>query len=227
MKNVLIFDVETTGLNPAFDTIIEVGCVLWSVEHRSILETYSCLLPAPGNAAVIHNGIPPAALQSAGEPEIVWAVVEQVAQKADAVVAHNVPFDRGFVEALGIRCLLDLPWICTIEDVAWPTESKKGLVFIALAHGVGVCASHRAVEDCLLLARLFERVTDMGERLEVALVRSQRPKAHFVSLEPYERREQVKAEGFKWYPEVKQWRRYMAVEDARKLPFQVVRLADA
>jgi DNA polymerase III epsilon subunit-like protein len=47
--NALILDVETTGLDPAKDRLIEVGAVLWNVEHRAIVEVYSGLMRADGS----------------------------------------------------------------------------------------------------------------------------------------------------------------------------------
>jgi DNA polymerase-3 subunit epsilon len=48
-----------------------------------------------------------------------------------------------------------------------------------------------------------------------------RPKAVFKALVTYYEREQAKKEGFKWIPQRKSWERKMAIEDSKKLPFQV------
>jgi DNA polymerase-3 subunit epsilon len=226
MKNVLIFDVETSGLDRDSDEVIEVGYVLWSVEHGTIVECYSSLLIGDSNAAEPFNAIRPEALSVGGDPEIAWTIVGQVSQQADLVLAHQADFDRAFVmrEAgryEGAAELSRLPFVCTIEDFLWPVASaSKSLVSIALAHGVAVTSAHRAVNDCLLLARLLERVDHVDDLLHLALQRASRPKAEFIARTPYQQKDLVKAAGFHYNGTV--WSRYMAVEDAEKLPFEVV-----
>ena len=55
MKRILIVDVETTGVDAAKDRVIELGFVLWSVEHRCILEAYSSLISHHENPAEAVN----------------------------------------------------------------------------------------------------------------------------------------------------------------------------
>jgi DNA polymerase-3 subunit epsilon len=99
-------------------------------------------------------------------------------------------------------------------------------VSIALAHGVAVTSAHRAINDCLLLARLLERVDeDVDDLLHLALQRASRPKAEFIARTAYKDKDLVKAAGFHWNGTV--WSRYMAVEDAEKLPFDVVTVEKA
>jgi DNA polymerase-3 subunit epsilon len=227
VKTVAIFDVETTGLSPPEARIIELGCVLWSVEERGILSCYTALLSSPDNPAEQWNGISPALLRKAADREIAWAIVDDLANCADAVVAHSAVFDRKFVQAERSHTpLLDLSWICTLEDVHWPKLEHGGnpgsgsLVRTALAHGVAIVSAHRSIHDCLLLARLFEAVDDIDERLEVGLERARRPKDTFIAQTEYEQKDLVKAHGFHYNGEF--WSRYMACEDAAKLPFTVV-----
>jgi DNA polymerase-3 subunit epsilon len=231
MKNVIIFDVETSGLDRDKDEVIELGYVLWSVEHRTIVECYSALLLGEGNAAEIFNAIPPAARALGTDPEIAWTIAGQAAQQADIVLAHQADFDRAFViresaTYTGACDLLRPTWVCTIEDFVWPiTSAYRNLVGIALAHGVAVTSAHRAVNDCLLLARLLERVDDVDDLLHLALQRASRPKAEFIARTAYRDKDLVKAAGFHWNGTV--WSRYMAVDDAEKLPFEVVALDKA
>jgi DNA polymerase-3 subunit epsilon len=244
MKNVLIFDLETTGLDRDKDEVIELGYVLWSVEHRTIIECYSALLPAESNAAEPFNlipssllrqlgaygsqdnAIPPAALSLGADPEIAWEIIANAARQSDCVVAHSAPFDRAFAEAAAApENLLKLPWVCTLEDMVWPIQSAyRNLVSIALAHGVAVTSAHRAINDCLLLARLFERIDDIDDRLHLAMQRAARPKARFIARTSYEDKDKAKAAGFHWNGRV--WHRTMAVEDAARLPFEVVNAAE-
>lgn len=223
MKTVLIVDVETTGLDPTRDRVIELGCILWDVEHRSMVEVYSRLLPAQENPAEAVNGIPSALLATIRDVGS-WSGVAELANEADAICAHQADFDRAFCETLIADHDTGGPkvWICTREDMTWPKAGTgESLIATALAHGVAVTSAHRAIHDCLLIARLFEAVPDIGERLEAAYEHAKLPKVRLVSLAPFEEKDIVKAHGFKWDQPRKEWWRVMAVQDSLLLPFKV------
>lgn len=230
LRRVLIVDSETTGLDAKRDYAIEVGCVLWSVEHRSVIEAWSTLIAGPnGNPAEAINGIPASALTDAADAVVVKVRLLEFAGRADAIVAHSADFDRAFLAPIADV----LPWICSCNDIEWPgariaanveparERPGQSLVALCLAHGLGVSHAHRALTDCLLLARLLERVAEMGHDVEAMLTRGLRPKATFQALVSFDDKDKAKAAGFKWVPETKMWLRRMAVEDAKALPFQV------
>lgn len=184
-----------------------------------MIEVYSGLIKADSNEAEFVNAIDANLLKECANDPLPF--MKDIAMEADAYVAHNAVFDKSFMAPHGFD---DKPWICTLEDFTWPIESpSKGLVPIALAHGVGVVAAHRAINDCLLIARLFERVEDSSERLMVALQRAKRPKYRYVSLAPFEMKDLVKSFNFRWDPDSKEWWRNMSQEDTVELPFKVKR----
>ena len=45
IDKVLILDLETTGLNPNLDDVIEIGVILYSLKYGSIITQFSTLLP--------------------------------------------------------------------------------------------------------------------------------------------------------------------------------------
>lgn len=220
MKNILILDTETTGLDPAKDSVIEVAAVLYSVEHATVLETFSTLVTAFSNPAEHINRIPDAALANAAHPAAAWARVRELATRAEAYVAHRAEFDHSFTpEAVASV----LPWICSKFDIEWPKQKQPGssLVQLVLEHDLGVAYAHRAAADCDMLARLFTRSRELGADLNAMLERAMRPKADFVALVSYDDREKAKQAGFRWEPDRKRWKRRMFIEDAGALPFKV------
>lgn len=218
MQRIAIVDTETTGIDATKDRVIEVGCVLWNVQHRSIETCFSSLIHADANAAEAVNGIPVALLQGpAPAAREAWGRCERVIAGAEAFVAHNASFDRGFFpKQLAAR----LPWICTQNDLEWPRPShSRSLVALALAHGVGVARAHRALDDCLTIASILERCAELGTDIDALLSRGLRPKVKVHSLAPFDQRDKVKASGFSWDPTAKVWWREMAEEDVAALPF--------
>lgn len=225
MKRILIIDTETTGLDPTADKVIEVAAVLYSIEHATEIESYASLIYGVGNAAESINRIPPAALEAADSAALVWARVAAMASAAGAIVAHNAEFDRAFFPGSEMRDAM--PWVCSRNDLRWPKQTKEGasLVALALEHDLGVATAHRAMADCELLARLFTRSRELGADLGVMMARGLRPKAEFVALVPFERKDEAKAAGFQWDGARREWRRTMAIEDAAALPFKVRQVA--
>ena len=57
IENILILDTETTGLDENKDEIIEVGCMLFNVNSKSVLSQVSFLFPVSSNGAEHVNGI--------------------------------------------------------------------------------------------------------------------------------------------------------------------------
>lgn len=221
MKNVLIVDTETTGVDHDTDQVIEVGAILYSVEHATMLQAFSSLIYAKENPAESINRIPAAALRASSETaEGVWTIVGALAQVADAYLAHNADFDRAFFPA---RMAERLPWICTKRDIQWPkaTRPELSLVPLALEHDLGVSVAHRALADCDLIARLLTRCAELGHDLEAMLRRGLRPKVTLMACVSYEDREKAKAAGFHWNAGRKQWLRRMVEEDAVELGFPV------
>lgn len=220
MKRIALLDTETSGLEPAADRVIEVAVVLYSIEHATVIESFASLIAAPGNPCEAINRIPPAALAEAPPEAIVWARAAALIEQAEVIVAHHAAFDQAFVPA-PLPTLR--PWVCSKEDLRWPKQTKENpsLVALALEHDLGVATAHRALADCELLARLFTRARELGADLDAMLARGLRPKAEFVSLAPFEVKDVVKAHGFTWFPDRKEWRRRMAIEDAAALPFRV------
>jgi len=225
---VLLVDTETTGVDESA-RCIEIAAMLYNVPHAAPVRSFSSLIRAEENPAEKVNRIPAALLREAPRPEPVWNRFFEMVPWADAIVAHNADFDQRFVPHTD-SSLHQKPWICSMNDLAWPMANRPGesLVSLALAHGLGVAHAHRAMADVELLGRLLTRASEMGTDLDSFLARGLRPKAMFAVLENdynEERNALAKAHGFAWDRIVpRRWARKMAIEDAERLPFRVQRV---
>jgi DNA polymerase-3 subunit epsilon len=91
------FDIETTGLDPRLDRIVEIGVVKF--DRRGPMGRYSVLInpgiPMPEEAGRV-NGISDEML--AGKPSLEAVFPDFLRFTGGAViVAHNAPFDCGFI----------------------------------------------------------------------------------------------------------------------------------
>lgn len=222
LKNVLIVDTETTGLSPADGVCIEVGAILFNVQERAVVSQVSFLMPCLLNPAEDVNGINPSLTAAAPGHGPAVALLEQLLAQADAVVAHNADFDRQWF-GLGVLPAVELPWICTMNDVRWPKvkKARPGVTAVALAYGVPVWAAHRALTDCIYLAQVFERCPDLEGLLQAA----REPRVLYRAVVSYDDRQVVKDAGFSWNVDGRRmWTKKLSESEAVGLPFPVSRV---
>jgi DNA polymerase-3 subunit epsilon len=140
---------------------------------------------------------------------------------ADAVLAHNVAFDRQWF-GRGPLPAITQPWICSMEDIRWPAErqlrSNPSVRDLALAYGVPVWAAHRALTDCTYLAQVLERCAGLEAMLQAAM----EPRRLFRAQLSYAERHRAKQAGFRWNDPVPgAWTRRLSEREARALSFAV------
>lgn len=245
MKTLAFIDTETSDVDEQKGgRLLEVGLVLWSVPHRAVIRSRSWLVKgATENAAQAVNGISPGLVALGYDLEDVDRQVHSTLTSADAAVAYNVDFDRKWFSRGVQECK---PWLCGMDDFDYPRGGGgKKLVEVALAHGVGVVEAHRALTDCLTMARVFERVAelmDVGDVVQTGdladrpsfdawLAAAARPRALFEVVGPNDgHKDAASALGFRWVKDAegKKWlgmRKRLAIEDAKTMPFPVRRVA--
>ncbi len=222
----LIYDVETSGLDPAVDQVIEVAVATYDVSANTMTDAVSRLIHATANPAQNVNGLAPEVLATATTADKVWRSLEPWFERADLVLAWNSDFDEQFTP----QPLRSKRPFVDAMDLAWPRPTtSRSLISVALAHGVGVCAAHRALDDVLTLARLLERCHELGADVSAMLERGLRPKARFIVADrtfSEARNDQYRAAGFRFDRARKVWTRMLACDDAPGLPFAVIRDED-
>lgn len=165
-------DFETTGLYPERDSIIEFGAVRF--KGRELLGTFEALVtPATEYTAeaMAISGI--SAEMLLGKPAIDAVMPDFVSFLGDAVlVAHNAPFDIGFLRATCQR--LTIPAVSnrivdtqTLAQKALPRQKSYSLQNLAAGLGIESGNAHRALDDAETCMRLFWACVDamsfMGE----------------------------------------------------------------
>jgi ATP-dependent DNA helicase DinG len=145
----VFLDLETTGLDPRADEVIELGALFFENgrEVRRIARLYSASRPLPITIRRL-TGIDDAML--AGQPRFGTDLAElREALAGWTVVAHNAPFEKGFLpELLGpIRApVLDS---CELLHYLHPELSSHSLEAMMRWAGLKPRTAHRVVTDCL------------------------------------------------------------------------------
>ena len=171
-NSLLFVDVETTGLNPTKDKIIDIGAV--KIDKLGKIEKYSMLInPGFKLSKEIRKltGITIKDLEKA--PYIEDVIVEiQSILKADLFIAHNAKFDYEFFsqELLRLDIPLEIPYLDTIKiaKVFYPNYLSYSLSSIIDRMKIIVEKRHRGLDDAMVLWQLFTKIhNDFGkEELE-------------------------------------------------------------
>lgn len=169
----VVFDLETTGLSPEKDAIVEIGALKIRGGQIQEAERFESLVrplhadgstrPIPWQAARVHGISDQMVRQAPVLSTVLPEFLEFVG--GAAVVAHNIRFDSGFIRAAAKQH--NLIWtpqreLCTVQlsRRAFPKER---------AHNLGVLAQrlqlefapggrHRSFGDVQVTAQAFVRL---------------------------------------------------------------------
>ena len=157
---IAIVDLETTGLKPLQDRVIEVGICLLD-EGRLVEEWSSLVNPGVPISPFIqqHTGISNAMVRQAPSFE---EILEEVLARVDGrvLVAHNAPFDYGFLRHEFHRCGITFSagTLCTVRlsRALCPREKRHGLDALIQRFGLSCAARHRALDDARAVWHLLQ-----------------------------------------------------------------------
>lgn len=203
----LAVDVETTGLDPQRDAIIQLGGLPFEY--------------APQTGQIYAVGEPVAFFEDPGRPipaeitaltgitdadvrgqRIDDQAVEDLLASATLVIAHNAGFDRPFAERR-LPVFRDKSWACSLEGVPWRKAagySSRSLEFLLYKHCGLFYDAHAADGDCRALIHALATPFASGELpLRLLLESARRRVAHLWAIgAPYEARELLKARRYRW-----------------------------
>jgi DNA polymerase-3 subunit epsilon len=204
MKIGLIIDVETTGLDPASDAIIEIGILQFAyAEDNSmcVIGSYSGFQdpgkPIPADITKL-TGITDDMVAGRRFDDV---RIAELIDCANLVVAHNAGFDRRFCERLA-PSLAKKPWACSMSQVDWKSHGFQGTKLGYLLAGFGLFHDgHRALDDCHATLEILSRplpginTTGFGQMIAAARSPSYRVIAEGA---PFSAKDVLKARGYFW-----------------------------
>ncbi|QFP77301.1 PolC-type DNA polymerase III [Deinococcus sp. AJ005] len=174
--NVVVFDLETTGLSPERDAIVEIGAVRvvdGRIEETQKYETlvkpvgdFGQPLLIPWRVERIHGISNEMVRHAPTMTEVLPEFLDFVGDSA--VVAHNIGFDSGFMRANAQR--QGLVWKpaaehCTVQlsRRAFPRERAHNLTVLAERLGLNFAPGgrHRSYGDVQVTAQAYLRLLEM------------------------------------------------------------------
>lgn len=157
------FDLETTGLSPTFDRIVEFGAVRFRADGTELDRIEQLVDPGcriPTEAMRVH-GITDRMVR--GKPtidEVLTDFLQFIGTSDTILLAHNASFDLGFVSAALSRSLAMFPENRVVDTLGLsrrrlPGLRRYGLDVLAEHLRIASSTKHRALADALVVESLF------------------------------------------------------------------------
>lgn len=205
IKKGVFLDLETTGLDPETDRIIELAIVPFEFSSDGsiyrVLEEYDQFedpgVPIPAHISEL-TGITDDMVRG---KQIDDARVREVLRDCAVVIAHNAGFDRRFAENR-LADFAQYAWACSLRQIPWSSEGIESgkLEYVAYRFGF-FYEGHRATIDCLAgIEVLSRRLPRSGERaLKVLLDAARQPTYRvWAANSPFETKDLLKKRGYRW-----------------------------
>lgn len=171
----VVFDIETTGLSPRYNKIIEIGAV--RIRDGKIQDTYSRFVnpevPIPYSITKLTSINDNMVLDA---PTIETVLPEFLDYVGDAIlVAHNAGFDTGFIKEFARRQGLAFDYTImdtmTLAHILIPELGKYTLDRLCKQFNVSLENHHRACDDAAATAEIFLKMLAMVQERNVSTIK--------------------------------------------------------
>ena len=167
-EDYVVVDIETTGLNPQYNEIIEIGCI--RVRKHQVVDTMSVLLKSkePVSSFISDlTGITNSMLMEKGVSQVegLSKFIDFIGD--DMLVGHNVNFDINFLydhclHYLG--CYVENHFVDTVRIARRLLKGKvsncKLGTLVEYFH-LDYSGAHRALQDCKFTYQILEKFREM------------------------------------------------------------------
>lgn len=172
-KKYIAFDVETTGLNPKTDRIIELGAVLF--ENGKIIKKFESLvnpeITIPIQATYVNNITNDMIKSAPKEQEVYFKFVEflgDALKNETTICAHNAKFDLDFLS----ETLMRLGYNANVEYIDTLNYSRKLIKGISnykqntVANYFSIMneQEHRAISDAETCGKIFWNLLNLKDK---------------------------------------------------------------
>lgn len=169
LRDYIVFDIETTGLDSSYDEVIEIGAI--KIKNNKIVSKFNSLVK-PKNAIDEYitelTGITNEMVKDAPTIEEVLPDFMDYIDN-DILIGHNVNFDINFIYDNLYRNKLDVltnNFIDTmrISRKLLPNLSHHRLIDLARYFEIDTTNNHRTLKDCEITMNVYENLKEIALR---------------------------------------------------------------
>jgi ATP-dependent DNA helicase DinG len=170
MISIVALDLETTGLDPQKDAIIEIGAVRF-VGNR-IEDEFSMLINPGRHIPEFITGLTGISDDMVRKAPRILEVVDELRAflKGTPILGHNIQFDLSFLRKFNVIVLNDIIDTYELASVLMPSASRYNLGALGLQLGIPLPATHRALDDARVTAAAFQKLFSQACELPTALL---------------------------------------------------------
>ncbi len=156
--SMVALDLETTGLDVRQDKIIEIGMIRF--DGAEVLETYQTFVnpdrPIPPAVSQLTHITNPMVTHAPHILDVLDEVSDFVGD--DAIVGHNIGFDLGFLRRYKILTKNRCTDTYELASVLLPRAGRYKLSALAEQFGIDAEGKHRALADCTMTMKLYNKL---------------------------------------------------------------------
>jgi ATP-dependent DNA helicase DinG len=179
MKSIVALDIETTGLDPSTDAILEIGAVKFG-ENRNERE-YSTLVNPGRHIPEFISGLTGISDEMVRQAPTIQDVLGELVAFIgdDPILGHNIQFDLSFFRKYKLFELNEIIDTYELAAVLMPSASRYNLGAVGQQLGIPLQATHRALDDARVTAaaylKLFARAAELPLDLLTEIVHHSEP----------------------------------------------------
>ena len=163
-------DLETTGLNPDQDAIIEIGVVKF--QGQQVLETFQTLVNPYRDLPQFVQRLTGIAQRNLDRAPTFAAVAEELWDFIGPlpVVGHNISFDLSFLSRNGLQLNNESYDTWDLASILLPHSTDYSLPRLAAELGAEHTRPHRALPDAQATHKIFFNLLERASSLDPAIV---------------------------------------------------------
>lgn len=163
-------DLETTGLDPEKDRIIEIGAVKFKGEK--VLETFHTMVnpqcPIPYRIRLLTGITPQEVATAPAFPAVSDSLLSFIGDCP--IIGQNIQFDLNFLRAQGLDFSNTTLDILDVANILLPQLTDYTLTTLARELEIPYPVQHRALADAVMGKEVFLSLLDKASQLDLPLV---------------------------------------------------------
>jgi DNA polymerase-3 subunit epsilon/ATP-dependent DNA helicase DinG len=170
MSSIVALDLETTGLDPRTDTIIEIGAIRFN--SRRIEEEFSTLINPQRQIPEFITKLTGISNQMVQNSPLIEEVLPELEDFVGdlPILGHNVKFDVSFLRQHGIFRFNDTLDTYDMASVLLPSARRYNLNALGQNLGIPFPANHRALDDARVTHAVFNRLYEVALELPLDIL---------------------------------------------------------